>query len=214
MSSIGRESCESRLKDVLFKFRPKPATKTTTKTVAKYSFDTVVPQFQDKLFQIQFDHNPLQEWKILNGCSIITCEYFIESFAYVSNCRLPTTNITKLTLGTVSLQNEEGGSETTLTAKSIKDGDIVEEIAVPVRDVPIREEKSRELSPIQSIGSGINWSADLGDIPDVDVELAHLSFLDDPRKYDCIARDSCLNQCFTSFLATALFPDHHENSTR
>lgn len=89
-----------------------------------------------------------------------------------------------MTFGTISTQSDEnGGSSTTLTAKSIKDGDVVEEIVVPaIRDVPYREPKSRDLSPIQSIGSNINWSADLGDIPDVDVELAHLSFLDDPRE--------------------------------
>lgn len=165
-------------------FRPKPATKTNIKTIAKYKFDTVIPQFQDKLFQIQFDYNPLLEWKLLRGCSIITCEYFIESFAYVNSFRLPTTNITNLTFGTVSSQHEEEGSSTTLTAKSMKDDDIFEEIVVTTfRDPSLRELKSRDLSPIQSIGSNINWSADLGDIPDVDVELAHLSFLDDPRKF-------------------------------
>ncbi|XP_063708993.1 arrestin domain-containing protein 17-like [Culicoides brevitarsis] len=162
---------------------PKPSIKETTKTIAKYSFDTVIPQFQDKLFQIQFDYNPLQEWKLLQGCSIITCEYFIESQAFVNSCRLPTVNVTKITFGTIS--SDENGSATTLTAKSIKDVDLTEEHPVPaiLRETPIliREPpKSRELSPIPSIGSNINWSSDLGEIPDVDVEMAHLSFLDDP----------------------------------
>lgn len=117
----------------------------------------------------------------MNHCNIITCEYFIESFAYVNNCRLPTINVTKLNLGTIPFENDELiGSATTLTAKSIKDVEVAEEMVIPI----IREpEKSRELSPIPSIGSNINWSADLGDIPDVTVELSQLSFLDDPREY-------------------------------
>uniref|UniRef100_A0A336LYY1 CSON004661 protein n=1 Tax=Culicoides sonorensis TaxID=179676 RepID=A0A336LYY1_CULSO len=157
---------------------PKPDTKTNIKTIAKYSFDTVVPQFQDKLFQIQFDSNPCQEWKILNNCSIINCEYYIESYAFVNSCRTPTINSTKIVLGTIPFQNEENG--TSPVKIEFKEEMMVKEIPIPIIiNEPIPEE-SIELSPTLSIGSNINWSADLGEIPDVQVEMSQLSFLDDP----------------------------------
>lgn len=80
---------------------PRTDTKHETTTINEHFFQTAVAPFQKKLFQTTFYLDPSYDWKLYNGCGIISCEYYLKSEAEASGCHSNPSNSTKITVGTI-----------------------------------------------------------------------------------------------------------------
>lgn len=124
-------------------------------TINEHIFRTKVDPFQKKLFQVDFYLNPNREWKIFNGCGIITCEYFLKSEAEASGCHKNPDNTTKVIIGTIPFEDSSNVTEIP-TAPMVFDATAPEDVAITEQPLPSYNDV---VAPGPSDGIGWNVGA-------------------------------------------------------
>lgn len=101
-SNVTIESVEVKLREKLtFISRfPHSDEEYDSNTVYKHKFNTRVAANQNKILQTDFYLDPEYNWKLMNRCGIINCEYVIETEAEASGCHVNASCEKFITIGT------------------------------------------------------------------------------------------------------------------
>lgn len=203
---------------------PRTDTKHDTTTLNEHFFQTAVAPFQNKIFQTTFYLDPSFEYKLYEGCGIITCEYYIKSEAEASGCHSNPSNTTKITIGThgfndVNMNGTNGflpvtpviiapSAPTIFNPKLPGDGVIVEQ---PLPSY--HEAAPRGPSPIPGASGGIGWHLGLHSPSGAPLASTEKIFLDEDQR-KCFVTLLIVRKYFTYLLIVAppTFEDIHKHA--
>lgn len=155
--------------------KPYYDSKFETKVINQYNFEEALESNQRKLFKIKFHLDPNYEYKIFNGCNIITCEYQIVSKVGGDEWYSSPSQATRIVIGTIPFSDVELMDEIVPTAPTAFNPTLPENGVISEQPLP----SYNDITSHESIGWNMELKSPSG-APLASTEKIHLD--EDLRK--------------------------------